>query len=496
MKKTKLFKRILAVALSAALMGNVLCVQAAQLPEEDAIAEDVEVENISTEDYVIEMESSTGDLEVNSFADKEVEAVTNFGDESFAVNLTGEEISLYANSRIQTVDAENETREGSVQHYGTVSDYLAETGDYKLYSLNLSAGDYLQARLTVPNNTSINYALVLYDSELNVIKMSHYIPYLNGTATLEESVGYLPISDELIYVGIFSLVGGSTAESYTLDFSITTNYASLSDVGEPNENVQEAATLSLGNAGANISGMLNSAIDNDWYSFTVIDSPKYDKIRLNLTSTSSSSTNGYRMEIYKNLTDDYFTMGLVANGTGEGELDLPVGTYYVRVMSTNTFSDFNSGELLSYNLSVVPVSRVDGIKITKYQGPAGNDSGVPYPEGSSYLLYNSQPNWINIVGMAYYTNAGGSITGAANVKLKITVVNASWMAHERPDLATTYKIAVTEEDGFFHRSVEVNDAVGLKYCRGDCYDVMNVEVSTLSAPERKENGFFFLLKKY
>ena len=181
-------------------------------------------------------------------------------------------------------------------------------------------------------------------------------------------------------------------------------------------------------------------------------------------STSSSSTNGYKMEIYKNLRDDYFTMGLVANGTGEGELDLPVGTYYVRVVSTNTFSDFNSGELLSYNLSVVPVSRVDGIKITKYQGPDGNDSGVPYPEGSSYLLYNSQPNWINIVGMAYYTNDGGSITGAANVKLKITVVNASWMAHERADLATTYKIVVTEEDGFFHRTVEVNDAVGLNYC--------------------------------
>lgn len=111
MRKTKLFKRILAVALSAALMGNVLCVQAAQLPEEDAIAEDAEVGNISAEDYVIEVESSTGDLEVNSFADKEVEAVTNFGDESFAVNLTGEEISLYANGGIQTVDAENETRE-------------------------------------------------------------------------------------------------------------------------------------------------------------------------------------------------------------------------------------------------------------------------------------------------------------------------------------------------------------------------------------------------
>lgn len=143
----------------------------------------------------------------------------------------------------------------------------------------------------------------------------------------------------------------------------------MSDTGEPNENVQEAAALTLGNSGASVSGMLNTAIDNDWYSFTVIDSPKYDKIRLGITSTSAS--NDCRIEIYKNLTDDYFTMGLCGSGAGEGELDLPAGTYYVRVMSTSTFSDFNPADLPVYNLSVVPVSRVDEIEITVYEGPKG-----------------------------------------------------------------------------------------------------------------------------
>ena len=77
---------------------------------------------------------------------------------------------------------------------------------------------------------------VLYSEALEqgsvFIKMSHYIPYLNGGETLEESIGYLPTSDELVYMGIFSLVGGSTTEAYTLDFSILTNYPELSDSGE------------------------------------------------------------------------------------------------------------------------------------------------------------------------------------------------------------------------------------------------------------------------
>lgn len=167
---------------------------------------------------------------------------------------------------MQAVNAEDETEQTSITRYASVSGYLLESGDFELYSLNLSAGEYLQARLTVPNNSSINYALAIYDSELNVMKASHYIPYLNGGKALEESVGYLSASDELIYIGVLSFVGGSETEAYTLDFSLTSNYSILGDTGEPNENVQEAAVLTLGNSGANVSGILNTAIDNDWYS--------------------------------------------------------------------------------------------------------------------------------------------------------------------------------------------------------------------------------------
>ncbi len=530
MRKIKLFKRILAATVSAVLVGNVLCVQATELPEGDAITEsvmetedvtedeiepeitieeaedneqdtekdaegidvileniDVKAEDGSALEYVVEEESVTGDMEISFPAGKSTETATNFENETFDVSLTGNEVSLYGDSGIRTIDAEDKAGRESIQHYGTVSGYLSETGDYELYSLNLPAGDYLQARLTVPNNTSINYALVLYDSELNVIKMSHYIPYLNEGTTLEESIGYLPTSNELIYIGIFSLVGGSATEAYTLDFSITTNYSELSDPGEPDENVQEATTLNLGRTGASVSGILNSAIDNDWYSFTVIDSPDYHKMRLNLAS--NSSVNGCKLEIYRNLTEDYFTMQLGGSGKGEGEVGLSAGTYYIRVVSTNTFNDFKVGEMPVYNLSVTPVARVDGIKITKYQGSGGGD-------GKAFDMNGAEPNWINIVGMAYYKNGSENMTGAANVKLNITVVNTSWEEYGRPDLATTYKIAPTQENGFFYRTIYLNGGVGLHSSGGDWYDIMRVEIYPIYNPEKKITDSFHLVKKF
>ncbi len=499
MMKKKIFGWMLAAVLSAGLLGNALCIQAEELPEEKVETEDiVDVEEEAEEledwigdipigEFVIEEDISAGDMEINFSENKDLAIVENIPDGAFDVSLTGDEISLYIEDGIETVATEDNAGRESIQHYGTVSDYLSQTGDYKLYSLELPAGDYLQARLAVPNSTSINYALVLYDSELNVIKMSHYIPYLNGGKTLEESIGYLSASDELVYIGIFSLVGGSATEAYTLDFSITTNYAELSDPGEPDENAQEAVALNLGSTGAKVSGIINSAIDNDWYSFTVLDSPKYDKVRLNLAS--SASTNGCEFEIYRNVTQDYFAMEFGGGGKGEGEVDLPAGTYYIRVVSTNTFNDFNIGEMPVYNLSVVPVSRVDGIMITKYTGLSGSEGGF------GYQLHDADDNWINIVGRVYYTDSVGNKTGSANVKLKITVVNTTWELHDRPDIARTYGIPITRENGFFYSTINVNRGIGLYNYERELYDVMDVEICPLYNPEKKINSSFRLLIK-
>lgn len=334
--------------------------------------------------------------------------------------------------------------------------------------------------------------MVLYDSELNVIKMSHYIPFLNDGTTLEESVGYIAASDELLYVGIFSLVGGSSSEAYTLDFSITTNYSELADSGEPNENAQEAAALNPGRNGVSVSGKLNSAYDNDWYSFHVIDSPYYDKIRFNLTSNSSS--NGCRLEIYQNLTTDYFAMALGGSAaTGEAEAELPVGTYYVRVVGTNSANDFNPGDVPSYNLSITPVSRVDGIMITTYQAPEMLD---PSSTGErSYKVCDGENNWVIVIGLAYNLDDMGNKTGAANVRLGGRVVNDSW-EEVRPDLATTYGLDTTRENGFFYMKIYLNRAWGFNHDGKDSYDVMEATIYLLDDPQKRADDSFCLYKEW
>lgn len=316
------------------------------------------------------------------------------------------------------------------------------------------------------------------------------MPYLNGGNTLEQSVGYLAASDQLIYIGVISLVGGSETEAFTLDFSVRTNYSSLSDSGEPNENVQEAAALNLGESGASVSGMLNSAIDNDWYSFTVIDSPKYNKIRLQLTSSSTGS--GCRMEIYQNIAEDYFAMQLVGSGAGEGEASLPAGTYYVRVVSTNSFNEFNPADRYAYNLSVVPVSRVDRIEITEYSGPS-DGKNVGYPEGPSYGLFDGESNFVNIRGWAYYTDSMGNKYVAKNVRLSGTVTNKSWESESRPDLAITYGTATTGDNGRFVMGVKVNRSVGSQIYHGDQYDYMKVVICLQYDSEMGITDHFYLI---
>lgn len=446
--------KILSLSMALVLMGsfNPLHVSAKEYEDEgDCIVDDVNfgLADIcgANEGFVVE------DMEVcfpNSEG-KEVDLTAAV--EGLKAEISGEALALYAAEilpadtaeGIQTFAADNRAGQDSTLSFGTLSDYLAEAGAYKLYSLNISAGDYLQARLTVPNNVNIDYALVIFDSELNILKQSDYATCLNGTQALEESVGYLCTSDRLVYIGVLALKGGSTTEAFTLDFSVTTNF---SENGEPNENVLEAAGLNLGNSGATVSGSVNSPVDNDWYSFGVINSPKYYKIRFNLTS--SSSTNGCKMEIYKNVGTGNLSMQLVGSGSGEGEISLSAGTYYVRIISKNTLNEFNPADIPVYSLSIVPVSKVDSIQIKSLEGPVGSDN-CTYHEGTHYRLYDAVPNWIKVSGVCYSDTQFNVI--ATNVKINVAVYNMDTQS-------IRYGAAVIGNDGWFHITVPVDPAEG------------------------------------
>lgn len=475
----KKFKKWLCGVLSVTMLLGVSNIACANEPE---IEENLEIG--------MKFEMEVGDIEINLPDNDVIAADKNMSVDDQAVEADGDEVVLYSPAEIQTFAMDDE----STLYYGTVSGYLTQTGEYALYQVNLTAGNYLQARLSLPNASGIDYDLVLYDSALQVIKTSDYYTFLNSTGTLEESIGYKATTDEQVYMGVFSVGGGSNTLAYTLDFSITTNF---SDDSEPNENAKEAYALNVNTSGTSVSRKLNSPIDNDWYVFTVLDTPAYDKIRLNITS--SSATNGCMLEIYRNLTSDgYYAMQFIGSGT-EGEVALPAGTYYLRIISTNTFSNFNYGEIPTYNLSVSSVPRVDEIEISKFTCYNGVDN-AEYYEGVLFRMEENQygDDYVNILGMAYTIDQFGNKSGAPNVRINAVVIDQQWADDGRDDLAYVFGSAVTDSRGTFVITIWLNEPRGGKVCdTGDSwhyYDLMKAFISTTSSSVTDEKYFYYLQK--
>jgi len=418
--------------------------------------------------------SVANDMEISIPDEEDIEVPKGLAAEELAVEAHGDEIVLYGGEESQ-IAAISEAE--SNMYYGTISGCLSKTGDYALYQAELPAGSYLQARLSLPNSTEIDYDLVLYDSTLSVIKASDYLTYLNATGTLAESIGYKAATDENVYIGVFSSLGGSATEEYTLEFSITTNF---SESSEPNENAKEAAALNLGEFGTTVSGVVNSAIDNDWYSFTVLDSPKHDKIRLNIIS--NSDTNGCNIEVYRRLSSDYFGMQFLTSGKG-GEIKLPAGKYYLRIVSTNTLSNFDASAIPSYELSVTPVGKVDNLEITAYSGYKGIED-CEYAEGIHYRTYEvlNMPNVIVIYGRAYYQE-GPNQYAAKNVIVNAVITDKQW-ENTKPEWVTVYGSAITNDNGAFEMKVYLNPPRGgLEYIGSrfiHVYDLMDVKVTATS----------------
>ncbi len=411
-------------------------------------------------------------------------------DKESVVKSNSDRIAEYIANEIRFAAPQNDVEQSSTIYYGSDSGYLAQTNDYLLYFVNLTPGDYLQARLKLPNNAQIDYDLLLFDSSLSLIKSSDYVTCTDGSGTLDESIGYLASVDEEVYICVYSVGGGSQTEAYTLDYSITTDF---SDSSEPDENAKEAKTLNIGGAGANVTGNLNSPIDNDWYSFTVLDSPQYDKIRLSIDS--SSDTNGCNIEIYQNLVSDYYGMLCIGSGKG-GEVELPAGTYYLRIVSTNTFSNFNAGDIPVYHLSVVPVCKADKVSITYYDLPLDK---VEYNNmGKYYRLDQRISNLLVVHGRATYTASDLTERAAANVKISGVVLDEQWAAINRPDMEKVYGTAVTDRDGNFTMKIYLKTALGglSDNIEGftHCYDFMKLTLSLANNENIKVDDHFYYLK--
>ncbi|MCX4354275.1 MAG: hypothetical protein OSJ60_22070, partial [Lachnospiraceae bacterium] len=114
----------------------------------------IEPSSVLAKENVIEQVTTAEDMEINLADTDYVEVGEILTMEELAVEVRGNETALDINDEVQAVNAEDETEQTSITRYGSVSGYLLESGDFELYSLNLSADEYLQAKLTVPNNSS------------------------------------------------------------------------------------------------------------------------------------------------------------------------------------------------------------------------------------------------------------------------------------------------------------------------------------------------------
>ena len=451
----------------------------------------VQVREVCAKEYNVPVSSETGDIEINLGEPIVKVPKEKIFDENTILTDNEIEIQPYMEAEIQLADAQEDSEVTSDIYYGSISGYLSQTNEYRLYPVTLSAGDYFQATLKLPTDSQIDYDLLLFDSSISLIKSSDYVTCTTGNGTLDESVGYLATADEKLYVCVYSVAGGSQTEAYTLDYSVTTNFY---DSSEPDENAKEATALQLGTAGVSVSRKLNSPIDNDWYSFTVMDSPTYDKIRLAISS--SSATNGCNIEIYRNLVSNYYGMQFIGSGNG-GEIELPAGTYFLRVVSTNTFTDFNAGDIPTYTLSVVPVSKVDEVTITSYWSNMGN-SNITYSEGTFYRVDENYTNKIFIKGRAYYTDENGVRQPAANAKIDGKVVDQQWENLNRPDMSTVTSTTTTDSNGYYEIMFTLKMAVGGLSERvivsTHYYDLMYVTINSANNDTIKAIGKFYYLK--
>ncbi len=361
---------------------------------------------------------------------------------------------------------------------GTITDYLAATDDYDIYSVPLSQGNYIQARLSVPTDININYDLLLYDSNFNLIKYSDYLTVLDGYGPLADSIGYIASENQTLYLCVYSSAGGSNTLPYNLEFSISSRNI---DTLETDENVKEAPVLDIDPKGATVTRYINSALDSDWYKFTVLDNLGYSKMRFQVTPNTTSGS--IKFEVYENLAPsaNICAMANVLSGDG-GEISLDAGEYYIRVISTKDINTFTTDDIIPYQLKVTPVATPTEITINRLEDYNGNSIFVKYNEGRLFRVERDRfgNTFIRIYGRATYPNSYGAPAGAGNVIINATLVNTDMLDGGIMN-ATTYSSAITDENGYFTIVIHLASGIGHHKCFNEegflhHYDIMNLNL--------------------
>ena len=208
MRKNKFMAAVIAATMALTMtfsLASGVDVKAAEMAEDTlAVAEDT---NVGNETVDIQYQEPVEITELEAMGSDELSKLSD----SIAVNENAVEDIVVAQADTTVIA-------------GTVSDYLTAEGEAKIYNISLPAGVYLQAQLTTPANSELDYDLYLLDADGNILTGSDYYTYINGTSgTLPEALGYVTSGDTATYyLYVLASVGGSVSEAFTLDYSVST----------------------------------------------------------------------------------------------------------------------------------------------------------------------------------------------------------------------------------------------------------------------------------
>lgn len=367
------------------------------------------------------------------------------------------------NGDVQAVGDKVEFDESDVQYFrsrtviaGTTSDYLTETGDALIYGLSIPAGVYLQAQLTTPANSNLDYDLYLLDAEGYILVGSEYITNINGTnGTLPEALGYITSgTTATYYLYVRSSKGGSISESFTLDYTVSNSCDSF----EIDENVSQAKAFTFGTDGATVNVRnLSSPIDNDWYKITVPSSRIYDK--LSITATTDS-VNKCSIEVYQNIASSGLQMKRVGSGN---TIAVSTGTYYIRISNASSMSNFDDSDIQNYNLTVLPLIKATAITITDLNSSHGLNKVGTYGGFGTHFQAGSGP--LTIYGVAYATDpTTGEQYAAESTSVNGLYCSPAWEANNTAANATRTGFATTNAEGKFEMVIDLPNAIGVYDC--------------------------------
>lgn len=347
---------------------------------------------------------------------------------------------LIAETQSVSATAATYTYTGYIQQEGT-SAYL--------YPYYVQPGSILQVQLDSPASSQLDYDLYLYEFDMatgnlnpNPIDYSIYGTYLNNygneTKTLSEHVGTKNVTagTKAYLIEVYGAVGASINEPFYLTVSTSSTY----DAYETDENALHAYPFTVATGGSTlVSRSINSEIDQDWYKITVPESRNYDAMHIDLDQLSVG--NGYKAELYGALSNNRMLLIPSQNGN----VSLGTGTYYLRVYTTNTYSDTN------YSLHLQPILRADKLVITGYNSNGGPNDYPTYAYGKYYRITG---NSFTVTGVA----ATSDNYAVANAEVQVTWVNDYWSegSGNRYRSAT----AITNSSGQFSVTLSLPSSTG------------------------------------